>query len=155
MKPRKAPAGLLAGLTLLLALVFLASLALGEVRLAPSQVLAALMGRGEGLARTVVLDFRLPRALVGMAVGAGLAASGVLMQSFFRNPLASPGLLGVSTGGALGAVAALALGWASNSIFALPAASIAGAFLATFAVMALAKREASAEHLLLAGGALN
>ncbi len=142
-------------LALWLAVAFVGSLAFGEVRLAPSEILSVLFGHGESLARTVVLDFRLPRALVGMAVGAGLAASGVLMQSFFRNPLASPGLLGVSTGGALGAVSALALGWASNSIFALPAASIAGAFLATFAVMALSKREASAEHLLLAGVALN
>lgn len=152
MKGLAFPATLLA---LLLAVTLVASLAWGEVRLSPSEVIAALTGQGEGLARTVVLDFRLPRALAGLAVGAGLAASGVLMQSFFRNPLASPGLLGVSSGGALGAVSALALGWASTSIFALPLASIAGAFLATFAVMALAKREASAEHLLLAGVALN
>ncbi len=152
MKRLWGPASLLA---ILLVVALMGSLALGEVRLAPSEVLSVLMGRGSDLARTVVLDFRLPRALVGIAVGASLAASGVLMQSFFRNPLASPGLLGVSTGGALGAVAALALGWTANSIFALPLASISGAFLATFAVMALAKREASAEHLLLAGVALN
>ncbi len=152
MKKIQAPMTLLA---LLLGAALLGSLAFGEVRLAPTEVVAVLMGRGSDLARTVVVDFRLPRALVGVAVGASLAASGVLMQSFFRNPLASPGLLGVSTGGALGAVAALALGWAANSVLALPLASIAGAFVATFAVMALAKREASAEHLLLAGVALN
>lgn len=152
MKRLWGPAGLLA---LLLVMVFMGSLAFGEVRLTPSEVLEVLFGHGEKLARTLVLELRLPRALVGIAVGAGLAASGVLMQSFFRNPLASPGLLGVSTGGALGAVMALALGWSSTSVFALPAASIAGAFLATYAVMALAKREASAEHLLLAGVALN
>ena len=94
----------------LLAAAFLASLAFGEMRLSFSQVLAALQGGGDEIARTVVRDFRLPRALVGMAVGAALGASGVVMQAFVRNPLASPGLLGVSSGGALGAVAVLALG---------------------------------------------
>ena len=83
-------------------------------------------GRGDDLARTVVWDLRLPRTLVGMAVGAGLAASGVAMQAFFRNALASPGLLGVSAGGALGAVAALALGGAAASVWTVPVASILG-----------------------------
>jgi iron complex transport system permease protein len=102
----------------------------------------------------VVWDLRLPRTLVGLAVGAGLAASGVAMQAFFRNALASPGLLGVSAGGALGAVAVLALGGAA-SLWTVPLASIAGAFLATGAVVLLARRGASPEHLLLSGVALN
>ena len=92
----------------------LASLALGDAYLTPRVVGRALIGRGDELARTVVWDIRLPRTLVGIAVGAGLAASGVAMQAFFRNALASPGLLGVSAGGALGAVAALALGVSTN-----------------------------------------
>ena len=98
-------------LVALLALAFLASLAFGELRLGFGQVVSALMGGGDDIARTVVRDFRLPRALVGMAAGAALGASGVVMQAFFRNPLASPGLLGVSSGGALGAVAVLASRW--------------------------------------------
>ncbi len=142
-------------LTGLLALALLASLAFGEVRLAPAEILRVFAGGGEELSRTVILDFRLPRALVAMAVGAALACSGVLMQSFFRNPLASPGLLGVSSGGALGAVLAFAFGWASTSMWALPLASIAGAFLATLAVLAIAREGASTEHLLLAGVAMN
>ena len=80
------------------------------------------------------------------------------MQAFFRNPLASPGLLGVSAGGALGAVAALsaaALGQVAVGIWTVPLASILGAFLATGAVVALARRGASPEHLLLSGVALN
>lgn len=142
-----------------LALAFLASLAFGELRLTFGEVLGALTGGGDEVARTVVRDFRLPRALVGMAVGAALGASGVVMQAFFRNPLASPGLLGVSSGGALGAVGVLALGpiagWAAATMWTLPLASVAGAFLATGAVLLLAQRGAGTERLLLSGVALN
>lgn len=150
--------GRVLALALLLLAAALASLALGDAFLRPGEVVRALAGGGDDLARTVVWDIRLPRTLVGMAVGAGLAASGVAMQAFFRNPLASPGLLGVSAGGALGAVAALAvpaLAGAAASIWTVPAASILGAFLATGAVVALARRGASPEHLLLSGVALN
>jgi len=122
-------------LSLLLIAAAMASLALGDANLPLPEVLRALFHRGDTLASTIVWDIRLPRTLTGLAVGAGLGASGVVMQSFFRNPLASPGLLGVSAGGALG--------------------SIAGAFLATGAVMLLARRGASPEHLLLSGVALN
>jgi iron complex transport system permease protein len=147
--------GAVAALAMLLLGAALASLALGDASLSPLQVLRALAGRGDDLARTVVWDLRLPRTLVGMAVGAGLAASGVAMQAFFRNALASPGLLGVSAGGALGAVAALALGGGAVTVWTVPGASILGAFLATGAVVALARRGAGPEHLLLCGVALN
>ena len=154
----KGRAGLPA-LVALLAVALLASLAFGEVRLSAGQVLEALMGRGDELARTVVLDFRLPRALVGLATGAALGASGVVMQSFFRNPLASPDLLGVSSGGALGAVAMLALGplagLATASLWALPVASVIGDFGATGVVLMLAQRGAGTERLLLSGVAIN
>mgnify|MGYP006271767937 CR=1 FL=1 len=146
-------------LLLLLVITFVASLALGEIRLSPAQVLEALRGGGDELTRTVVRDFRLPRALVGLAVGAALSASGVVMQAFFRNPLASPGLLGVSSGGALGAVAVLALGptlgVSAMTLWALPTASVLGAFAATGAVLMLAQRGAGTERLLLSGVALN
>jgi iron complex transport system permease protein len=159
MRPRLAIPVLLA----LLVLAFLASLAFGELRLSFGQVLGALTGGSDDIARTVVRDFRLPRALVGLAVGAALGASGVVMQAFFRNPLASPGLLGVSSGGALGAVAVLALGpllgtglgLASATLWALPLASVVGAFAATGAVLMLAQRGAGPEQLLLSGVALN
>ena len=149
MKPRLAVPLLLA----LLALTFLASLAFGELRLSFAQVLGALTNGTDEVARTVVRDFRLPRALVGLAVGAALGASGVVMQAFFRNPLASPGLLGVSSGGALGAVAVLAtgplFGFAAATMWALPLASVVGAFAATGMVLMLAQRGAGTERLLL------
>jgi len=147
--------GATGALSLLLLAAILASLALGDANLSPGTVLQALAGRGDDLARTIVWDIRLPRTLVGIAVGAGLAASGVAMQAFFRNALASPGLLGVSAGGALGAVAVLAMGGAAVSIWTVPGASILGAFAATGAVVLLARRGASPEHLLLSGVALN
>jgi iron complex transport system permease protein len=140
---------------LLLLAAVVASLAIGDAMLTPSQVLDALMGRGDEFARMVVWDIRLPRTLVGIAVGSGLAASGAIMQAFFRNSLASPGLLGVSSGAALGAVGALALGNSAASVYIVPLASIAGAFLATSAVMLFARRGSSPEHMLLAGLALN
>ena len=142
-------------LVLLLAGSALASLALGDANLSPREVLGALFHRSDSFASTIVWDIRLPRTLVGMAVGAGLAASGVVMQAFFRNALASPGLLGVSSGGALGAVAWMAFSGGAVSLFMVPVASMVGAFVATGAVMLLARKGASAEHLLLAGVALN
>ena len=160
MRTRLALSALLA----LLMLVFLASLAFGELRLSFGQVIGALTGHsGDEIARTVVRDFRLPRALVGLAVGAALGASGAVMQAFFRNPLASPGLLGVSSGGALGAVAVLALGpmlgnglgFAAATMWTLPLASVIGAFAATGAVVMLAQSGAGTERLLLSGVALN
>ena len=155
MRPRVAVPLLLT----LLALTFLASLAFGELRLSFGQVIGALTGGSDEVARTVVRDFRLTRALVGLAVGAALGASGVVMQAFFRNPLASPGLLGVSSGGALGAVAVLALGpmlgFAAATMWALPLASVVGAFAATGMVLMLAQRGAGTERLLLSGVALN
>jgi iron complex transport system permease protein len=141
-------------LALLLLISFLASLALGEVRLPLSDVVRALHGTGDPMARTVVRDFRLPRSLVGTAVGAALAASGVVMQAFFRNALASPGLLGVSSGAALGAVSVLAFGL-GQTLWTVPLAAIAGAFLSTAAVVVLARRGAGTERLLLSGVALN
>lgn len=153
MNSARAATPLLAATLLLLALGA-ASLAFGEVRLGPARWWAALHGRDE-LAATILWQIRLPRLLVAALVGAALAASGLVMQAFFRNSLASPGLLGVSSGGAAGAVVAIAAGWAAASLWALPLAAVVGAFAATFAVTGLARRGASTERLLLAGVALN
>ncbi|MDX2187044.1 MAG: iron ABC transporter permease [Opitutaceae bacterium] len=138
----------------LLALFAALALLEGSSSFSPMQIFRGLATTGS-LESTIVLHIRLPRLLVGMLVGAALGGSGLLMQAYFRNSLASPGLLGVSSGGAAGAVAAIALGWAGLSLFVLPAAAIAGAFVATLAVLFLARRGASAERLLLAGIALN
>jgi len=139
---------------LVLGLLALTSLGVGDMRLGPARICAGLLHRDD-LAATVLWNIRLPRMLVAMLVGAALAASGLVMQAYFRNSLASPGLLGVTSGGAAGAVVMIGLGWASASIFVLPVAAICGALMATGMVVLLARRGASTERLLLAGVALN
>lgn len=140
-------------LAILVALA-VASMGSGDMVLTPSQVWAGLL-RTDELAATIVWQMRLPRVLVAMLVGAALSGSGLVMQAYFRNSLASPGLLGVSSGGAAGAVVAIALGWVSFSLWILPVAATVGALAAVGAVLVLAKRGASTERLLLAGVALN
>jgi iron complex transport system permease protein len=140
-----------------LALLFSVSVAflcLGDLKLTPSRLWAGLM-RTDELAATILWNIRLPRLLVAMLLGASLSASGLVMQAYFRNSLASPGLLGVSSGGAAGAVVAIGAGWISYSLWVMPIAAVIGAALATGAVLILAQHGASTERLLLAGVALN
>lgn len=138
----------------LLAGLMLLSLGVGDLRLGPARILAGLTHQDE-LAAMVLWQIRLPRLFVAMLIGAALSASGLVMQAYFRNSLASPGLLGVSSGGVAGAVVAIGLGWASASLLVLPVSAVIGAVCATGAVLILARSGASTERLLLAGVALN
>jgi iron complex transport system permease protein len=108
---------------------------------------------------TIVLDLRLPRALLGALVGASLAGAGAVLQGLLRNPLADPFVIGVSAGAAVGATSAIALGLGTAGIglAALPALAFAGAVAATVLVYGLARRGADApvEDLLLAGVAVS
>lgn len=88
--------------------------------------------------QAVLLHIRLPRTIVGFLVGAGLATSGAVMQGIFSNPLADPGVIGVSSGATLGAVFAIALGFSEVSLFALPAFALVGALLAVTLTVSLA-----------------
>lgn len=151
--------GALAGAVLLVAV---AALGLGPARIPPAQVLRLLLA-GPEAARTsaeglILWQIRLPRLLLGLAVGGALATSGALMQGLFRNPLADPGLIGVSSGAALAAVATIVLGVpvAALSLYALPAAAFAGALLNTLILYAIATRQGqtSVATLLLGGIAL-
>ena len=96
-------------LVTILAVVTLA-LGFGAVALSPTEVWLAVVGGGDPTAETIVRTIRLPRILLGLLVGAGLAGSGTALQAALRNPLAEPYLLGVSGGAALGAVLAVAAG---------------------------------------------
>lgn len=107
--------------------------------------------------RAVVWSIRLPRALLGGIIGCGLAVSGAAMQGVFRNPLADPGLIGVSSGAALGAVSSIVLGIAWFGIWTLPIFAFAFGMAMTVVVYAVARNEGRTEvvTLLLAGIALN
>jgi iron complex transport system permease protein len=154
MKPAWVTRSALPVLTLVLVGLIVLSLGAGDLRMGPARIWAGLRHTDE-LAATILWQVRLPRVCVAMLIGAALSASGLVMQAYFRNSLASPGLLGVSSGGAAGAVIAIGAGWATVSLWVLPAAATIGAFFATGAVIGLARRGASTERLLLAGVSLN
>jgi iron complex transport system permease protein len=107
-------------------------------------------------ARWVVLgEIRLPRMLLGLLVGAALGAAGAALQAFLRNPIAEPGLLGVTSGATLGAVIAIHSGAAAAFSLALPLGGLAGAALATLFAMVLAGDRAGPLTLILAGVAVS
>jgi iron complex transport system permease protein len=100
---------------------------------------------------------RVPRILLAVFGGGALAIAGTVMQAVFRNPLASPEILGTANGAALGATAAIALGWVAAATLALPLSAMAGALVVTIAVYGIAggSRGFSVSSLLLAGIAMN
>jgi iron complex transport system permease protein len=132
----------------------------------PRVLWAMLTGRQEAdtaREQLVLIDIRLPRLLLGMFVGAALATAGAMMQGMFRNPLADPGLIGVSSGAALAAVATIAFGnrfaapWIQTAgPYALPVAAFAGGVATTMILVAVVARhgQLAVGTLLLAGIAL-
>ena len=150
------PLVLALGVAALAALAALA-FALGSYPLGPADVVAVLWqglrgeAGGDPAARAVLLELRGPRIAASMAVGATLAVAGAALQGVFRNPLVSPDILGVSSGCALGAVAAIILGWGP---FALQASAFSGGLLAAGLVMSIGLRIRAADPvmtLVLAG----
>lgn len=141
-------------LVLLAAAAVLLGIRFGDVSMTWTDTVSALLGRGDPVARRIVLQLRLPRALLGLLVGGGLAVAGATFQALLRNPLAEPYILGVSGGAAAGAVTVLALGLVAGSSWVLPAAAFAGALVAillVFRVAAAADRSLDVRVLLLAG----
>lgn len=135
--------------------LFVMSLLVGPADLAPLPSLRALVWDDGGAATLVMREIRLPRAILAVLVGAGLGLSGAALQGYLRNPLAEPGLLGVSGSAAFGAVLAIYSGIAAAFPLALPLSGLAGALAATLLVQALAGRGGSAITLILAGVAVS
>jgi iron complex transport system permease protein len=126
------------GLALTVA-VAVVSIGHGSFTIAPGDVVDTLLGGGTPAQRLIVVDLRLPRILTALLVGAALAVSGALTQTFARNPLASPDVLGVTHGASLGAVAVIVLG-AGPAIGLVPVAALAGALVTALLVYVLAWR---------------
>lgn len=106
-------------------------------------------------AHVVFMEIRVPRAVLGLLVGAALGISGAALQGYLRNPLAEPGLLGISGGAALGAVSAIHSGLAARFALALPLGGLGGAAAAAIAIVALAGFRGSTISLILAGVAVS
>lgn len=149
-------------LAALLFFAVLLSLSWGQMKIPFSHVMAALLqgiapgsaGAGVPADQAAVLwHIRLPRTAVGLMVGAGLGISGAVLQGIFANPLADPGIIGVSSGASVGAIVAIALGLSSLSLFALPVFALLGALLAVLLTVSLSMRHGRIPvlTLLLAG----
>ncbi|WP_417515658.1 FecCD family ABC transporter permease [Minwuia sp.] len=158
-----------------LVLVFgcLLSVCIGAVAISPAQVAAILLEEVTGLEtgipygrreETVLMAIRLPRLALGLIVGSALGVAGAVLQGLFRNPLADPALIGVSSGAAVGAVLMIVLGAplilllpAGLGVYLIPVAAFAGGLVVTALVYALAQRQGGTDVaiLLLAGVAMN
>jgi iron complex transport system permease protein len=131
------------------------SLLLGPVVIGPIAALGGLFGTGDPASIMIMQQIRLPRALLGLVLGAGLGMSGAALQGLLRNPLADPGVIGVSSMAGLGAVLAFYTGLAAAIPLALPLGAMAGALLGVVLLFALAGREAGILTLVLAGAGIS
>ena len=146
---------LAAGLGILVAALFMISVSVGRVPLSLLTAARDLIADDPSSAALILGEIRLPRAILGILVGASLGLAGAAMQALLRNPLAEPGILGVSASAALGAVIVLYSGLSATVWLALPLGGMAGAGAAVVLIYLLAGRETSVLTLILAGAAIN
>ncbi len=145
----------LAVLAILATILFLLSLTVGPAGLGFGDSIAALFSDKAGAIELIMREIRLPRALLGLMVGATLGLSGAALQGYLRNPLAEPGLIGVSASASLGAVIAIYSGLTIVFPLALPLPALAAAVLAVVVVQALAGLRGSTLTIILAGVAVS
>lgn len=139
----------------LVVILFILSLLVGPAKLGLMESLSALFFGDNKAAQLVMLEIRLPRAILGAMVGASLGLSGAVLQGYLRNPLAEPGLLGISSSASLGAVIAIYSGLSAFFPPALPLLALLGALCAVFLIQALAGTYGSILTLILAGIAVS
>ncbi|HMN73560.1 MAG TPA: iron ABC transporter permease [Rhodoblastus sp.] len=151
----RAHARLIGALVVVVVVAFFISLFVGYAGLDVAQAAVDVFNGAHTLPAIVLVELRLPRALLGCFVGFSLGLAGAAMQGFLRNPLAEPGVVGVSGAAALGAVAAFYSGLSSVVALALPIGGIVGAALGVLLLYALAGRGAGTMTLILAGVAVN
>jgi iron complex transport system permease protein len=135
-----------AGLLLLVIALTAASLLVGKITLNWS-----VLSQQDSITRIIFLELRVPRALLGVLIGAALGLAGAAMQSYLRNPLAEPGTLGVSSTAAFGAVLSIFFGIAGAHPWTLPLCGVAGGVAAMATLLMLAGRAASMLTLVLSG----
>ncbi|MBH63267.1 MAG: ABC transporter permease [Alphaproteobacteria bacterium] len=148
-------ATLLTGLSAVVLALFVASLMTGHVSLPLIKTLIATFDDDPGMLGLILLEIRLPRALLAVIVGGSLGFAGAALQGLLRNPLADPGVIGVSSSAGLGAVLVIYFGLAAGSDLAVPIAAMAGAAAAVSLLLGLAGRDAGPLTLILAGVAVN
>ena len=141
-------------------LLFVMNLCFGSVSIPMNEIWAAVFGGDTSTYRTIILDYRLPQAITALLAGIGLSVSGLLMQTLFRNPLADPSLLGISSGSSLGVALVVLLGTATGlsvstlalwSTFGVTVAAFLGAFAVLLLILALSSRLRSMVSLVLVG----
>jgi iron complex transport system permease protein len=137
----------------LLAAASLASLFLGRVNISPQALVEGFFSSDTNLAHLVITELRLPRTILAVLVGGALGLSGAVLQGLLRNPLAEPGLLGVSSGAAVGAVISIYFGLAAVFSLATPLLGLAGALGAGALTFALGR--GGTLSLILAGAAVS
>ncbi|MBW4082922.1 iron ABC transporter permease [Paenibacillus sp. S150] len=131
---------ILAVLSAMIAAVFIISVNTGYIRLTPLELLHTLLGRGTDKQELILFDFRLPRIVISILIGAGLAVSGAVMQGVFRNDLADPGILGINAGAGLMVMLLISFYPAASAapVFMLPLVAFAGAAATAALIYALA-----------------
>lgn len=153
--PREDDRLLIALLSLAVLALMAASMAFGRASLPVGQAIADTIAGNGSLESLVLMELRLPRALLGTLIGASLGLSGAAMQGMMRNPLVEPGVIGVSACAALGSVLAFYSGASAAFDVALPLGGAAGALAAVLLLFALAGRRSSTVTLILAGVAIS
>jgi iron complex transport system permease protein len=146
---------LIVALLAAICVALIASCLLGAVAIPLADLLTALVSNQDARTHLIVWEIRLPRALAALGVGAALGASGAALQGLLRNPLAEPGVLGVSASASLCATIVIFWGLTALSPWILPVASISGALACTFLLAILAPRVGSVVTLVLIGVGLS